>query len=132
MSDSRKLRPIHPGEVLQKDFLEPMELSQSRLALAIGVHPRRWDRSPAARVRFELVVVDEGRRETVFSRTLHPTSRLEDRGWFEVDVSLAGYGERRVTFEFSTGTDREEAEEFLMGGWALPRIVQGATGGRVP
>ncbi len=41
MSDSRKLRPIHPGEVLQKDFLEPMELSQSRLALAIGVHPRR-------------------------------------------------------------------------------------------
>jgi addiction module HigA family antidote len=41
MSNSRKLRPIHPGEVLQKDFLEPMGLSQSRLALAIGVHPRR-------------------------------------------------------------------------------------------
>ena len=101
------------------------------LRTAVGVHPRRWDRSPAARVHFELVVVDEGRRKTVFSRTLQPTSRLEDRGWFEVDVPLAEYGGRSVTLEFSTGTDYEDAEKFLMGGWALPRIVHDA-GGRVP
>jgi len=36
-----KLQPIHPGEVLLEEFLKPMNLSQSRLALDIGVHPRR-------------------------------------------------------------------------------------------
>jgi addiction module HigA family antidote len=36
-----KLNPIHPGEVLLEEFLRPMGLSQNRLALNIGVHPRR-------------------------------------------------------------------------------------------
>jgi len=36
-----KLNPIHPGEVLLEEFLKPMGLSQNRLALDIGVHPRR-------------------------------------------------------------------------------------------
>lgn len=36
-----KLRPVHPGEVLLEEFLKPMGLSQSRVALDIGVHPRR-------------------------------------------------------------------------------------------
>ncbi|MBW1939414.1 MAG: HigA family addiction module antidote protein [Deltaproteobacteria bacterium] len=36
-----KLRPVHPGEVLLEEFLKPMGLSQNKLGLAIGVHPRR-------------------------------------------------------------------------------------------
>ena len=36
-----RLDPVHPGEVLLEEFLKPMGLSQSRLALDIGVHPRR-------------------------------------------------------------------------------------------
>ncbi|MFQ5850822.1 MAG: HigA family addiction module antitoxin [Candidatus Binatia bacterium] len=36
-----KLAPVHPGEVLLEGFLKPMGLSQSRLALDIGVPPRR-------------------------------------------------------------------------------------------
>jgi addiction module HigA family antidote len=36
-----KLAPVHPGEVLLEEFLKPMGLSQNRLALSIGVHPRR-------------------------------------------------------------------------------------------
>lgn len=38
---TQKLSPIHPGEVLLEEFLKPMGMSQSRLALDIGVHPRR-------------------------------------------------------------------------------------------
>jgi addiction module HigA family antidote len=38
---SRKLAPIHPGEVLMADFLEPLGLSQYRLAHDISVPPRR-------------------------------------------------------------------------------------------
>lgn len=33
--------PIHPGEVLMEEFLEPLEVSQNGLAVAIGVPPRR-------------------------------------------------------------------------------------------
>ncbi len=33
--------PIHPGEVLMKDFLEPLQISQYRLAKSISVPPRR-------------------------------------------------------------------------------------------
>ena len=36
-----KLAPVHPGEVLQLEFLEPLGLSQNRLALDIGVPARR-------------------------------------------------------------------------------------------
>jgi addiction module HigA family antidote len=36
-----KLSPIHPGEVLLEEFLVQMGLSQNRLALSIGVPPRR-------------------------------------------------------------------------------------------
>lgn len=35
------LHPIHPGEVLREEFLEPMEISQHQLAKDIGVSPRR-------------------------------------------------------------------------------------------
>ena len=38
---TRKLAPIHPGEVLMADFLEPLGLSQYRLAQDISVPPRR-------------------------------------------------------------------------------------------
>lgn len=37
----RKLAPIHPGEVLLHDFLEPLGLSQYRLAHDLSVPPRR-------------------------------------------------------------------------------------------
>ncbi len=35
------IAPIHPGEILQEEFLEPYSLSQNGLANAIGVSPRR-------------------------------------------------------------------------------------------
>ena len=36
-----KLSPIHPGEVLLAEFIKPMNLSQNRLAIDIGVDGRR-------------------------------------------------------------------------------------------
>ncbi|MGH3764461.1 MAG: HigA family addiction module antitoxin [Pseudonocardiaceae bacterium] len=33
--------PIHPGEVLMQEYLEPLAVTQHRLAVAIGVPPRR-------------------------------------------------------------------------------------------
>jgi addiction module HigA family antidote len=36
-----KLKNVHPGEVLQEEFLVPLNISQNALARAIGVPPRR-------------------------------------------------------------------------------------------
>ncbi len=36
-----KIAPIHPGEVLLEDFITPMGVTQHRVAVAIGVPPRR-------------------------------------------------------------------------------------------
>jgi addiction module HigA family antidote len=33
--------PIHPGEVLMLEYLQPLEVTQHGLAIAIGVPPRR-------------------------------------------------------------------------------------------
>jgi len=38
---SKQLPPIHPGEILMEEFLEPMKISQYRLAKDISVSPRR-------------------------------------------------------------------------------------------
>ena len=37
----KRLPPVHPGEVLLKDFLEPLEITRYRLAKDLGVDPRR-------------------------------------------------------------------------------------------
>jgi len=37
----KKLPPIHPGKILREEFLEPMGISQYRLAKDISVPPRR-------------------------------------------------------------------------------------------
>ena len=38
---SRKMAPLHPGEILLEEFLKPMNLSQNKLALDIRVPARR-------------------------------------------------------------------------------------------
>lgn len=41
MADRDKIPTIHPGEVLLEDFIEGFGITQNRLAVAIGVPPRR-------------------------------------------------------------------------------------------
>ena len=40
-TESAALTPIHPGEVLAEEYLAPLGISQHKLAVAIGVPPRR-------------------------------------------------------------------------------------------
>ncbi len=41
VSDGTRLAPVHPGEVLLHDFMEPLGVTQYRLAITISVPPRR-------------------------------------------------------------------------------------------
>ena len=38
---TRKLSPVHPGEILEEEFLSPLGVSQYRLAKGTSVPPRR-------------------------------------------------------------------------------------------
>ena len=38
---NNKLAPVHPGEVLMEDFIEGFGITQNKLAVSIGVPPRR-------------------------------------------------------------------------------------------
>lgn len=38
---TRRLEPIHPGEVLLEDFIKGFGITQNKLAVSIGVPPRR-------------------------------------------------------------------------------------------
>jgi antitoxin HigA-1 len=38
---TQRIPPLHPGEILLEEFLKPMGISQNRLALNLGVPPRR-------------------------------------------------------------------------------------------
>ncbi len=41
MTTTDKIPPVHPGEVLMEDFIKGFEITQNKLAVAIGVPPRR-------------------------------------------------------------------------------------------
>lgn len=41
MNATTAIAPIHPGEILLEEYLVPLDVTQHRLAVAIGVPPRR-------------------------------------------------------------------------------------------
>ena len=41
MSEMAKIDPVHPGEILLEDFIKGFGITQNKLAVAIGVPPRR-------------------------------------------------------------------------------------------
>jgi len=98
----RKLDPVHPGEILLKEFIEPMGLSQNRLALALGV--------PARRIN-EIVLGKRGITADTALR-LARYFKMTPQFWlglqmdYELDVAedtLAGRLEKEVTPMSATG-----------------------------
>jgi len=43
VADNGKLAPVHPGEILLHDFIEPMKLTRYKVAKFAGVPQRRID-----------------------------------------------------------------------------------------
>jgi addiction module HigA family antidote len=37
----KKIAPVHPGEILNEEFLKPLGISQNKLGRGLGVSPRR-------------------------------------------------------------------------------------------
>ena len=39
---AKKLKPVHPGEILREEFMLPLGLSMNKLAMALRVCERFW------------------------------------------------------------------------------------------
>jgi addiction module HigA family antidote len=87
-----KYSPVHPGEVLMEEFLKPMGLSQNRLALNIGVSPRRINE----------IVLGKRRVSAETALRLARYFGMSPRFWlglqsdFDLDVAADEMGERLV------------------------------------
>ncbi|WP_448808437.1 HigA family addiction module antitoxin [Agromyces bauzanensis] len=79
--------PIHPGEILLEEFLEPLGVSQYRLALTIGVPPRRINEIVHGK---RAITPDTALR---LSRALGTSERfwLNLQNRYDLDVELAAH-----------------------------------------
>ena len=89
MSEKR-LPPVHPGEVLLEEFLKPMGLSQNRLGLSVGVHPRRINEIVLRKRR---VTAETALRLARYFGT-SPQFWLGLQSDFDLDVAADELGER--------------------------------------
>ena len=85
-----KLSPIHPGEVLLEEFLKPMNLSQNRLAIDIGVDARRINEIVLGR---RSVTADTALRLARFFGN-SPQFWLGLQSQYDLDVAADALGER--------------------------------------
>jgi len=87
---TKQLAPVHPGEVLQQEFLIPLGLSQNRLALSIGVSPRRINEIVLGKRR---VTAETDLRLARFFDTT-PQFWLGLQAEYDLDVAADELGER--------------------------------------
>jgi antitoxin HigA-1 len=85
-----KLQPVHPGEVLLEEFLKPMGLSQNRVAINIGVPPRRINEIILQKRR---ITADTALRLARFFGT-SPEFWLGLQAQYDLDVTSDELGER--------------------------------------
>ena len=85
-----KLNPIHPGEVLLEEFLKPIQLSQNRLALDIGVHARRINEIVLGK---RSITADTALRLARYFGT-SPQFWLGLQADYELDVAMDALGDR--------------------------------------
>jgi len=86
----KRLPPVHPGEVLLEEFLKPMGLSQNRLGLSVGVHPRRINEIVLRKRR---VTAETALRLARYFGT-SPQFWLGLQSDFDLDVAADALGER--------------------------------------
>lgn len=84
----RKMKPIHPGEVLLEEFLTPMDISQYRLAKDISVSARRINEIVHGK---RSVTADTALRlGRYFGTTAQFWMHLQDHYDLEVQMDLIG------------------------------------------
>ena len=86
--------PIHPGEVLHEDFLIPLGVTQHRLAVSIGVPPRRINEIVHGKRR---ITADTALRlARYFGTSDRFWLNLQSRYDLEIERALVGHAHRKL------------------------------------
>ncbi len=88
----KKLHPIHPGEVLQEEFLKPLDLSQNRLTIEIGVPARRINEIVLGK---RIITADTALQPARYFRT-SPQFWLGLQSDYDLDIAADALGNRLV------------------------------------
>jgi addiction module HigA family antidote len=96
----KRFPPIHPGEILQEEFLVPMKITQYRLAKSIGVPPRRINEIVLGK---RAITADTALRLARFFSTTDPFwMNLQAR--YALEIERERLGERLDTEVRTLGT----------------------------
>lgn len=87
-NEDKYLKPVHPGEVLKFEFLDPLGMSQNELARQIGVPSHRINEIVRGKRR---ITADTAIR---FSRFFDTSARLWMNLQAEYDLDCIIYAER--------------------------------------
>ncbi|MBF0478559.1 MAG: HigA family addiction module antidote protein [Candidatus Omnitrophica bacterium] len=87
---NKKLSPIHPGEVLNEEFLKPLCISQNRIARDIKVPPRRINEIVLGKRR---VTADTALRLGIYFKT-SPQFWMNLQSAYDLDIELEELGNK--------------------------------------
>jgi len=105
---NKKLHPVHPGEVLMAEFLKPLGLSQNKLALSIGVPPRRINEIVLGKRR---ITADTSLRLARFFGS-SPEFWLGLQSQYDLDLAADELGDR---LEREVGEYKRHSDELTIG-----------------
>ncbi len=88
--DEEMMLPVHPGEILLHEFLLPMGMTAHRLALCIGVDPRRIHDIVQGK---RAVTADTALRLGRFF-SVSPEIWMDLQTRYDLDVAAVALGER--------------------------------------
>ena len=87
---SKKLHPVHPGVVLNEEFLKPLSISQNQIARDIKVAPRRINEIVLGKRR---VTADTALRLAIYFKT-SPQFWMNLQSSYDLDVELDELGDK--------------------------------------
>ena len=106
-----------PSSVAYQLALPP----QAWLDVSCGLDAACWEQLPEKGVTFEIWIEADESQEVIWSRTVDPQSREDDRRWLDTRIDLAPFGGRAATLVFIThtaGNDNSSCWSF----WGDPRV----------
>ncbi|MFO8055909.1 MAG: radical SAM protein [bacterium] len=119
--DTRRVLMVHPPSRVSFRLRVPRN---AVLRFSLALHPQVLERGGGDGVVF---TVRAGRRRKklseVFSHTLDPKRKPEERGWHEAQVDLPGYGGKKTWIEFETRTVDPTRPEHNTAGFGFPVLV---------
>ncbi len=121
----RRTLALRPSSGERRTVLRlPLRPQKGRtLHTAVGLHPEKWFEMPSFETRFGIAILGPDGRDSVFARSLNPHRDFDDRRWFDVEIPLDHWAGREVQLELSVAVDSEDGESLLVGGFAVPRVL---------